>query len=182
MRFTLWLAVLAGAAAMTGCAPTVAIHPLYTSQNLVNDLPLEGTWASGDGGEVWQVQKVEDGYEAAPVDAKAAADGRKYAVHLLRLQTFEFLDVTSKSDPEVGVPGHLFGKIRMEGGKLYVSSINEKWLQHMIDDGFAPQSTIGEGQQIVLIAPTRELQRFIVQHAADRDAWDDDEDGLHRLH
>ncbi|MGC9949990.1 MAG: hypothetical protein ABSF64_26790 [Bryobacteraceae bacterium] len=174
MRFTLLLAALAGVAAMTGCAPAVAIHPLYTSRNLVSDLPLEGTWASSDG-EVWQVKKSEDGYE---VDS---AQGSKYTVHLLRLNEYEFVDVASKSDPEVGVPGHLFGKIRMQGGQLYVSSIDETWLKQTMDAGIAPESTMGEGQQIVLTASTSELQKFILLHAADPDAWDDDDDGLHRV-
>ena len=48
MRFTLLLTILAGVAGMTGCAPAVAIHPLFTTQDLVSDLPLEGTWASSD--------------------------------------------------------------------------------------------------------------------------------------
>ena len=175
MRFTLLLAALAGVAAMTGCAPAVAIHPLYTSRNLVSDLPLEGTWASSDG-EVWQVKKSEDGYE---VDS---AQGSKYTVHLLRLNEYEFVDVASKSDPEVGVAGHLFAKIRMEGDELYVSPIDETWLKHMVEVGQAPQSTMGEGQQIVLTAPTSELQKFVLLHAADPDAWEDDNDALHRVH
>jgi len=175
MRFTLLLAALAGVAAMTGCAPAVAIHPLYTSRNLVSDLPLEGTWASSDG-EVWQVKKSEDGYE---VDS---AQGSKYTVHLLRLNEYEFVDVASKSDPEVGVAGHLFAKIRMEGDELYVSPIDETWLKHMVEVGQAPQSTMGENQQIVLTAPTSELQKFVLLHAADPDAWEDDNDALHRVH
>jgi len=169
MRFTLWLTLLAGVAAMTGCVPAVAIHPLYTSQDLVSDLPLEGAWATKDG-EVWRVQKSGDGYDVA-----------EYTVHLLRLKEYEFVDVASKSDPNVGVAGHLFGKIRMEGDDLYVSLMDETWLKQMVDAGLAPQSTIGEGHQIVLTAPTSELQKFILLHAADPGAWDDDDDALHRL-
>jgi hypothetical protein len=52
----------------------------------------------------------------------------------------------------------------------------------MVEAGQAPQSTVGEGQQIVLTAPTSELQKFILLHAADPDAWSDDEEGLHRVH
>jgi hypothetical protein len=159
---------------MTGCAPAVAIHPLYTTQNLVSNLPLEGAWQSGDS-EVWQIKKSDNGYE---VDS---SQGSKYMVHLLRLNEYEFVDVASRADPDIGVAGHLFGKIRMQDGQLYVLSINEAWLKRMIDAGLAPQSTLGEGQQIVLTASTSELQSFILLHAADPDAWDDDEEGLHRV-
>jgi hypothetical protein len=174
MRFTLLLTALTGMAAMTGCAPTVAIHPLYTTPDLVSDLPLEGNWAGNDG-EAWQIKKSEDGYEAD------SADGSKYTFHLLRLKESEFVDVADKSGPGIGVAGHLIGKISMQDGQLFVSSLNEAWLKHMIDAGLAPQSTIGEGQQIVLTAPTSELQQFILMYAADPDAWDDDDEGLHRV-
>lgn len=174
MRFTLYLAVLAGVAGMTGCAPTVAIHPLYTAQTLASDLPLEGTWQAGDG-EIWKITKAGDGYE---VDSAA---GTKYKVHLLRLHDYEFVDVGAQSDPDVGVAGHLLGKISLRNGQLYVSSIDDTWLKHMMDTGLAPPSTMGENQQIILTASTSELQKFIELHAADPDAWDDDEEGLHRL-
>jgi hypothetical protein len=68
MRFTLWLTLLAGIAGMTGCAPAVAIHPLYTTQDLVSDLPLEGAWTSNDG-EIWRIQRSGDGYDVAAVHA-----------------------------------------------------------------------------------------------------------------
>jgi hypothetical protein len=180
MRFTLWVTLLAGVAAMTGCAPNVAIHPLYTTQDLVSDLPLEGTWTASDS-QIWQIGKSGDGYDVVTVQTGDSAQVSKYTVHLLRLKEYEFVDVASKSDPDVGVAGHLFGKVRMEGDVLFVSTLNESWLKHMVETGQAPQSTPGEGQQIILTAATSELQKFILLHAADPDAWDDDDEGLHRV-
>lgn len=180
MRFTMLLTLFAGVAAMTGCAPAVAIHPLYTTQNLVSDLPLEGTWTANDG-EVWRIQKSGDGYDVTAVDARDSMSVSRYNVHLLRLQDSEFVDVTGKSDPDVGIAGHLFAKIRLEGDDLHVAFVNESWLKEMVDAGLAPQSTPGEGHQIILTAPTSELQKFILLHAADPGAWDDDEDALHRV-
>ena len=129
MRFTLCLAVLAGVASMTGCASAVAIHPFYTSTDLVSDLPLEGTWSGDD--QVWQIQKSDDGYVVT-------TQNETFNVHLLRLKDSEFVDVASKSDPEIGVAGHLIGKIAMAEGKLYVSPINETWLKQMMDAGRRP--------------------------------------------
>jgi hypothetical protein len=167
VRFTILLTVLAGAAVMTGCASAVAIHPLYTSNELVYDLPLEGAWEGNDA--------------VAAVPAGDSKQISEYTVHLLRLKEYEFVDVASKSDPEVGIAGHLFGKISMQRGQLYVSPIDAAWLKSMVEAGLAPQSTLGEGQLIVLTAPTGELQQFILMHAADADAWDEDDEGLHRL-
>ena len=181
MRFTLLLAALVGIAGMTGCAPTVAIHPLYTSQDLASNLPLEGTWAAGDD-EVWWVHRSGDGYDVARVHTGDSMEVAKYTVHLLRLKESEFVDVTSKSDPDLGVAGHLFAKIRMANDELFVAAMDETWLKHMVEAGLAPKSTTGEGEQIILTAPTSELQKFILQHAADPDAWDSDEVGLHRVH
>jgi len=180
VRFTLWVTLLAGVAAMTGCAPAVAIHPLYTTQDLVSDLPLEGAWTATDG-QIWQIGKSGDGYDVVTVQTGDSTQVSKYNVHLLRLKEYEFVDVASKSDPDVGVAGHLFGKIRMEGDILFVSTMDETWLKHMVETGQVPQSTLGEGQQIILTAPTSELQKFILLHATDPDAWDDDDEGLHRV-
>jgi hypothetical protein len=179
MRFTLLLTLLAGVAAMTGCGP-VAIHPFYTTQDLVSDLPLEGVWTASDG-EVWQVEKSDDGYKVVATAAGDAKEVSEFKVRLLRLKEYEFVDVTDKSDPAVGVQGHLLGKIHMQGDELYVSALDETWLKRMVETGLAPQSATGEGQRIVLTAPTSELQKFILLHAADPDAWDEDEDGLHRV-
>ena len=180
MRFTLALAVLAGVAGMTGCASAVAIHPLYTEQQLVSDLPLEGTWASGDG-EAWQIQKSGDGYDVVALKRADSPGGAKYTVHLLRLNEFHFVDVASKSDPDVGVPGHFLAKVQMQDGKLYVSPLDDTWFKHMMDAGVAPSSTMGEGQQIVITASTAELQKFLLLYAADPDAWTEDDEGLRRL-
>ncbi|MGA2132949.1 MAG: hypothetical protein ABSH50_11700 [Bryobacteraceae bacterium] len=181
MRFTLWLALAASAAGLTGCAPTVAIHPLYTTPDLVSDPAIEGAWVS-DEGAIFRVQKSGDGYDVIATPAANSTDVSTYNVHLVRLQGFEFVDVASKSDPEVGVAGHMFAKVRIQGDELYVAAINDAWLKNMVQTGHAPQSTAGEGQQMVLTAPTSELQKFIVLYAPDPAAWDDEEDSvLHRM-
>lgn len=179
MRFTLWLAVLAGVAGMTGCAPSVAIHPLYSAQDLVSDPALEGSWTAR-AGEVWRIQKSGDAYDVAVVQGDST-DASTFRVHLLRLGGYEFVDVAAKSDPDIGVAGHMFGKIRIDGDDLYVAMIDEGWLKQMAEARLAPQFVVGEGKQIILTAPTSELQAFVLMHAADPGAWEDDAEALHRV-
>jgi hypothetical protein len=115
------------------------------------------------------------------VSPYAALGAVMTCIPLLATESKEILDIASKSDPEIGVAGHLFARVRMQGDELYVSLIDDSWLKQMVEAGLAPQSTIGEGRQIVLTAPTSELQKFISLHAADPAAWNDDEEGLHRV-
>ncbi len=181
MRSTLGIAVFVAAAGLTGCAPAVAIHPFYTNHDLVSDLLLPGVWSSNDG-QIWRVKAVQDGYDVTQTPEPGAAVSGEFNVHLARLDECEFVDVTSKADVGIGVPGHLIGKVRFEAGKLFVSALNETWLKHMIETGAGPASIIGESQQLVLTAPTSELQVFLRLHCGDPAAWDEDDEGLQRLH
>lgn len=180
MRLTLCITLLAAAAATTACTPAVAIHPLYAKADLDTSLPLEGAWSTSEG-EVCQIRKSEDAYDVAqwsPGDSQKT----QYTVHILRLRGQYFADIASKADAQIAVAGHLFARIRLEGDNLYAALIDEAWLKHAVQTGQAPAFTMGEAQQIVLIAPTPELQQFVSVHAADPDTWEKDSDALHRLH
>lgn len=78
-------------------------------------------------------------------------------------------------------PTTSFGAVEMEGDELFVNPVDDTWLKHQVEAGLAPQFILGEGQQIILTAPTSELQKFILLHAADADAWDAGDDSLRRI-
>jgi len=181
MRYTIALATAIAGTMLTGCAPTVSIHPLYTSQDLSSDLPLEGTWMEEDGG-TWQVEKSGDGYVAVVLHKGDSAGTEAYSVHELRLQGRYFLDISSKSDPDLAVPGHLFAKVALEGDELAVNLMADDWLKKMAQAGAAPQFIGGDPEgQIILTAPSGELQRFILANADNAEAWDGDTGRLHRV-
>ena len=167
MRLAALLGILAGGAVMTGCGPVLSIHPLYTQADLVSDLPLEGTWAEQDDQQLWRIQKSGDGYEALN-----EATAEKFSVHLLRLKGVSFLDITSRSDV-LAIPGHLFARVWMEGGNLRIAMMKDDWLQQMAQDGLGPPSVIGPDKDVILTAPTRELQDFLILHADDANAFDE---------
>lgn len=181
MRFTTWLMLAAGAAILTGCAPPVSIHPLYTSQDLVADPALEGTWAEPNG-EIWQIHKSGDGYEVNVLHAGDSPAAETYLVHLVRLNNSDFIDVTSKSQPDLGIAGHLFGKFSLQGDECRVTVFDDAWLRRTVQAGLAPQAVAVESSgQVILTAPTADLQRFVLLHAADPDAWDADVGTFHRV-
>ena len=176
MRF----AILVLAAGLTGCAP-VSIHPLYTSQDVVADSAFEGNWADDDD-QIWQIQKSGDGYDVTAFHAGDSPATEVFNVHLLRLKDVEFVDATSKSNPNLTIAGHLIAKVSLQGDDLRVATFAEDWLKKAVQSGTAPQNIAGEDGQVILIAPTRDLQRFVLQHAGDADAWDEEAGRFHRLH
>jgi len=180
MRFTTMLILAASTAILTGCAPAVSIHPLYTTQDLASDLPLEGTWAETDTG-IWHAAKSGDGYDVTLLHTDASLTTEAYNVHLLRLKDADFLDVTSKSDAGLGITGHLLAKVWLEGDELRAALLDDAWLKKTLAAGLALPFVKGEGEQIILTAPTSSLQRFILLHAADPDAWDANAAKFHRL-
>jgi hypothetical protein len=180
MRFTTLLMLAASSALLTGCASTVSIHPLYTSQDLVSDLPIEGTWTEQDG-EIWQVQKSGDGYDVTVLHTGDTPSTEAFNVHTLRLKNADYVDATSKSQPDLGIAGHLLGKIEVQGDEMRVTLLNDDWLKKTMQAGLAPPSVTGEDKRIILTAPTSDLQRFVTMHAADADAWDAEASTFHRV-
>ncbi|HLY15584.1 MAG TPA: hypothetical protein VKR61_00100 [Bryobacteraceae bacterium] len=182
MRFPTLLILTAAAAVLTGCAPAVSIHPLYTSRELIADPALVGTWADPEG-DIWQVQKSGDGYDVTVLPTSGTPSTGPYNVHLLRLKDQEFVDVTAKSDSGLAIAAHMFAKVSLQGDELLVALLDDDWLKKTVASGAAPSSVSGEsGGQIVLTAPTADLQRFITRHAVNPDAWDPGVSRLHRVH
>ena len=189
MRYFM-LAVVAAAAVLTGCAPAVSIHPMYTAQDLVADAALEGKWADDDSGEVWQIAKaganLADGYDVTVFHPGDSPSTESFHIHVLRLQGMEpgmeFADAVSKGDPGLGIVGHVIVKIHVQGDELRVALMSDAWLKTMVEAGLAPQPvTDQESGRIILTGSTGELRQFLAQHAADAGVWDED-GGLHRVH
>lgn len=190
MRYFMLAVVAAAAAVLTGCAPAVSIHPMYTAQDLAADAALEGKWADDDSGEVWQIAKaganLADGYDVTVFHPGDSPSTESFNIHVLRLQGMEpgmeFADAISKGDPGLGIVGHVIVKIQVQGDELRVALMNDAWLKTMVEARLAPPSvTDQESGRIILTASTAALQQFLTQHAADTGVWDED-GGLHRMH
>lgn len=175
MKTAMPLILLAGVALLTGCGPTLSVHPLYTEKDLVSDLPLEGTWTDDKGEGMFTVRKSGNGFEVLYTERSDSASAQKLDVHLLRLRDFRFVDVAPRQESPLSIPGHLFAKVWMEGSQLHVAIMDSDWLkQKIVDSGFPAHRASGEdrGKQIILTAPTEELQKFVLWYAAEEKAFD----------
>jgi hypothetical protein len=187
MKTKKWLFYLL-AGLLGSCVPS--LHPLYTDKELVFEEKLLGSWGQDD--EVWEFKK---GQEEKSYDLITKEDGKKgeFTVHLVKIQaspksdkekqatgqTFLFLDLYPK-EPELQasdfykfhlLPVHTFIKIEQIEPVLKMRVMNPDKLKEILED--RPKVLKHEvlEDRIVLTASTREMQKFMLQHAEDEDLF-----------
>jgi hypothetical protein len=113
---------------------------------------------------------------AVVVGLRSDARGpRWFDVRLGRLAGVLFADLTPQtftdSEPRLGrpmqIPAHWFWKISVEGDRLHVVPLSDEWLRKQIDSNAVRIAHEKEDGNIVLTAPTRELQRLVSRYATD---------------
>jgi hypothetical protein len=104
---------------------------------------------------------------------------RWFDVRLGRVGGVLFADISPEtfadSEPRLGrpmeIPAHWFWKISVEGDRLRIVPLSEDWLQKRIDSSVVRIAHEKEGDNVVLTAPTKELQRLVSQYAMDTGAF-----------
>lgn len=168
-----------------GCVPVLCLHPLYTKENIVLEKKLLGAWVDdvNNPESTWEFNRLdepENAYNLIFTDE----DGKKgsFVAHLLKLQDKLFLDVYPKElpwepdDPNKMdwpynsfflIPAHTFMKIDSIEPQLKMRLALESNVKELIteDPNVLQHMTIGE--RLVLTAPTKELQAFILKHVDD---------------
>ncbi len=176
MKCTHWLGALALAILTVGCTVR-SLQPLYTEGDLAFEPGLLGTWRDKDSKDTWTFRRSGDrAYEIIASDSP----GQKLEGRLVRSGGRQFLDLTAKGIEEAfAVPAHVFAQVRLEGDVLHVALLQPDWLRDALakTPSAVTHLRLSDGA-IVLTAPPKELQQFLLRHAADPKAfpWSD----LHR--
>ncbi len=163
----------------TGCW-TLSIHPIYQEEDKIFDNALVGTWGSVEdpGAERWVFAGVEgerayrliirNGLQDRPVDP--ATDG-EFEVHMVRIGEETYLDLYPR-DPEnlndyfrsSVVNGHIIMKLRIDGGRLDLSTIDPEWLEKNLGEESVDLGHERVDEMILITAGTVELQEFLLAH------------------
>jgi len=159
---------------MTSCV--ISLHPLFTNKDLVFESALVGTWIDEDGKNAWAFQKLGDNaYELVYTENETPA---KFKAYLVRLENFLFLDIVpeepdTKNDLYKGhlIPAHSFGRISIEGDLLRLATLDGDWLRDMINKKKIKIGHEWLDQTIILTAPTKDLQKFVLKYAEDSKAF-----------
>lgn len=166
------------ALAMSSCVPS--LHPLYTEEDVVFEPDLVGTWSEGDDDDTWTF--AQDGGKAYKLVFADEPDTKgEFKVHLVKLEGRLFLDLFP-GEPELEandfyklhlLPLHTFMQVRRITPTLEMSMIDPDWLGKLLENDPRALPHERTKDHLVLTAKPKELQAFLLKHAANEDAWGD---------
>jgi hypothetical protein len=171
------IALSAGMIWLIACIPSV--NPFYTDRDLCFDPRLVGRWeAKGDTDmpENWVFESVADRAYKLTVTQSEGKSG-SFNAHLFRLEDEHFLDIVPADcqfAPDqaelIGLamfPGHLLIRVPQLEPELGLAFVDFNWLQKFLEKNPKALAHHNEQGRIVLTATTRNLQRFVREHCAD---------------
>jgi hypothetical protein len=161
-------AVLVLSLLLAGCVPS--LHPLYTEKDLVYDAALLGVWVDDEGRTSWTVKRAGDkSYSLMAIDEKGNA--RHYEGHLLDLGKHRFLDLLPEK-PEVEdyhlIRAHTFYRIWAYGDTFRLAGLDPDWIRKR---KIAIRHELLPPKGMLLTAPTKSLQEFVLQYVEDPEAF-----------
>jgi uncharacterized protein (UPF0128 family) len=171
-----------------GCLPVMSLHPLYTEKDVVYEERLLGTWVddSNSPETTWEFNRIEEPNNAYNL-VFSDEEGKKgsFVAHLVKLQNRLFLDVYPSKPPwetedpnklELPynsfflMPAHTFIKIDFNGPQLKMWLTNDEEMKKLLkEEPNAVKHTFIE-DRLILTAPTKELQNFVLKYAYDKRA------------
>ena len=165
---------------LAGCVVT-SVYPYYQAKDLVFEASLLGDWVSADNkdkpGEFFRVEKL--GEKTYCATAFTADQTNSFILHLFRLNRQLFLDTCPTNHSLDHVPVHQISKVMRLQPEIETADLEYKWLAELL--GKNPEAirhvTVrdkeGENkdERIVLTADTAELQKFILKHLNNTNAW-----------
>jgi hypothetical protein len=180
------------AALLGGCLPVMSLHPFYTEKDVIFEEKLLGKWMDDPNSphSIWQFYRSEEPNNAYNL-VFSDDEGKKgsFVAHLVRLKSRLFLDVYPSEPPwEIEdpnkvelpynslflIPAHTFIKINFSGPQLKMWLTNEDEMEKLIkEEPNAVKHTFIE-DRLILTAPTKELQKFVLKYADDKRVFKSD--------
>lgn len=188
MRGVLAVVCLALVVLLPGCI-VQSLHPLCTEEQLVFEPGLVGVWEQGgEGGTALTFERGEG--KMYRLTWEERGETARLVARLVKLGGTTYLDLTAESFDEAGdqlvdlplvtalhlVPVHSFWRIQLEGDELGMAMLNVEWLCEQIKEGkvvIEHEPVEDEEDVIVLLltAETEDLQKLLVDHGDDPDAF-----------
>jgi hypothetical protein len=141
---------------LAGC-DILSLQPLYSSEKeTISEPAVLGRWKTSDDTTIWRVMETKPSIYSIVEEGKA---GSQLEARLTRVGGVLFANFRPVSQEACQIPGHLFGRVQLEGGKMKIAWIDYKRGAHALP---AHQFAAFEGDnRLVLTAPTAQLRRYV---------------------
>ncbi len=169
-----------------GCLPVMSLHSLYTDSDVVFEEKLLGSWTedSNEPKTTWVFERMEE--QENIYELTLSGEGKKlgsFAACLVKLQDKLFLDLFPIKIPGVSedpnktdlpynslffIPAHTFLKVESIGPQFKMKLTTESKLKELLEkEPEVVKHTIIQEEKLILTAPTKELQEFVIKYADD---------------
>lgn len=166
---------------LAGCI-VLSVYPFYNAKDLIFDPGLAGRWLkAGTTNEFWQFAAA--GEKAYTLTTTDDHDTNCFDAHLFQLQKFQFLDLRTTNREDFQLPLHLICQVARNGTNLSLPFMDYGWLANLLQTNPAALRHIVVPEKpddpnscnlVYLTADTKELQKFLLKHAADTNAFSSD--------
>jgi hypothetical protein len=168
---------------LAGCI-VLSVYPFYTPKDLIFDAALTGHWADASkANSFWQIGDLNGkSYLLTTADDH---DTNSFEAHLFQLRQYQFLDLLATNRGEFQMPVHLISKVVHEDTNLSLQFMDFGWLAELLRTNPAVLRHIvlpdlgntndslddGNDKMVYLTADTKDLQKFLLKHAEDTNAF-----------
>lgn len=170
---------------ITGC-PARILFPLFTEKELIFNPSLVGRWTLED--DIYTFQKLgEKSYELLHYTNKTGYDTAVFKSELGKIGKYWFLDLFPESRALEShlnngvfthhlILAHTISRIWFEGDSIRIATLDNDWLRKIINKKKlkVPHVYIKDknmGEQLIITANTKELQRFVTKYADNTGAF-----------
>lgn len=174
------LFIAAALCLVAGCIVS-SVYPYYTPKDLTYDRHLEGTWCKGLAtNETWSFGgRNGQFYILTTVDSQST---NNFEAHLFKLKQYEFLDLLTTNRDEFQMPVHILSRVTLEGAGLTLHFLDYGWVTGLLETNPAvlrhvilpAEAGNTNDNMVFLTADTKELQKFLLKHIADTNAFSKD--------
>ena len=172
-----------------------SLHPFYTEKDLVYKPELIGKWTGKDSAS-WEIrqhkafaglfkdEKPTQSYDIICTDNKGTS---KFLAHLFSVGGQLYLDfyLPDIEGPDLAVmhliPAHTLARVELANNQITINWYNEEWLVKLFSENririaheripYDLDKNDPDHFQVVLTAPTADLQKFIIKYGNDPAAF-----------
>lgn len=172
------MAAGAGLSMLSGCI-VLSVYPFYNARDLISDASVAGRWVNaGNTNEFWQF--AAPGEKSYMLTTTDASNTNSFNAHLFQLKQYEFLDLLTTNRGEFELPLHLISMVSHTNDTMSLRFMDYGWLAGLLETNtaalrhiivFSNPDDTNSDKMVYLTASTPDLQRFLLKHAGDTNAF-----------